>query len=315
MVNIYEAKAINNRKSAVVMIFFILFVTASVYILAQAISYYLFSPAEAGYLPSGFGMIGLAFIISGLMSLGGYYYSDKIVLTLSGARPADRKRDFDYYTVSENLCLGSGIPKPKLYVINDSAPNAFATGRDPTHSAVCVTRGLLDKLNRTELEGVIAHELTHIRNYDTRLMSVVSVLIGSIALLGDWFLRMSYFGGRRREDERDSGGQVFLVLGLVFAMLSPIIAQLIQLAISRSREYLADAGSVELTRQPRGLIAALRKISTDPEALEVANKATAHLYIVNPFKEKGHGAISWFASLFNTHPPIQDRIKRLEAME
>jgi heat shock protein HtpX len=309
MVNIYEAKAQNTRKSAVIIILFILFVTVTVYVLSQTISYYF------GFEPGGLGMVGLALIVSGLMSLGGYYYSDKIVLTLSGARPADRKRDFDFYTVAENLSLGAGIPKPKLYVIEDSAPNAFATGRDPDHAAVCATRGLLDKLNRTELEGVIAHELTHVRNYDTRLMSIVAVLIGMIALLGDWFLRMSYFGGRReRDDEKGNAGQIFLVLGLIFAILSPIIAQLIQLAISRAREYMADAGSVELTRQPQGLISALEKISADSEPLEAANKATAHLYICNPFKGKGHGAVSWFANLFNTHPPITDRIKKLQAM-
>ncbi len=318
MQNIYEAKAANNRKSAIILFLFFIFVVGVIYVLSQAFAYYL------GYEPGGIGMIGLAFIVSGIMSFGGYYFSDKIVLTLSGARPASKTTDRLFYTVVENLCIGSGLPMPKLYVIEDSAPNAFATGRDPKHAAICATRGLLDKLNRTELEGVIAHELTHVRNYDTRLMSIVSVLIGTVALLGDWFLRMSYFGGGRRRNNDDEGnaGQIFLILGIVFAILSPIIGQLIQLAISRRREYMADAGSVELTRQPQGLITALEKISADPEPLEVANKATAHLYITNPFghgnaggpERSRRGAVNWFSNLFNTHPPIGERIKALQKM-
>jgi heat shock protein HtpX len=205
---------------------------------------------------------------------------------------------------------------PKLYVIADSAPNAFATGRGPDHACVCATTGLLEKLNRTELEGVIAHEFTHIRNYDVRLMSVVSVMVGIVALLADWFLRASFWGGRNRDDrESNSAGAIFVVLGFVFALLSPIIAQLIQLAISRRREYMADAGSVALTRQPQGLISALKKISVDTEPLEAANKATAHLYIVNPFKSgETRRAVDWFSGLFNTHPPIRERIALLEKM-
>ncbi|TEU02291.1 zinc metalloprotease HtpX, partial [Candidatus Woesebacteria bacterium] len=252
----------------------------------------------------------------GLMSFGGYYYSDKIVLKISGARPADKKRDFLFYTVVENLSIATGLPKPKLYVIDDSAPNAFATGRDPKHAVVCTTTGLLSKLNRTELEGVLAHELSHIRNYDIRLMSVVAVLVGMVALLGDFFLRMSFYG-RRRDSSRKAGqlGVVILVLGILFAILSPIIAKLIQLAISRRREFLADASAISITRQPQGLISALQKISADKEPLEVANKATAHLYIINPFKgKKSHSAIGWFAGLFNTHPPISKRIKTLKNM-
>jgi len=258
--------------------------------------------------------VGVALIVSGISSFVGYYFSDQIVLGISGARPADRKRDFLFYTVAENIAIGAGIPVPKLYVIADSAPNAFATGRDPAHAAVCATSGLLEKLNRTELEGVVAHEITHVRNYDTRLMSVVSVMVGLVALLGDWLLRATWFGGRRNDNDRDSGNSIFLVLGIVFAILSPIIGQLIQLAISRRREFFADAGSVELTRQPSGLISALTKISTDREPLEVANKATAHLYISNPFKSKKQGSVSWFANLFNTHPPIAERIKILKGM-
>ncbi|MBI1864020.1 M48 family metallopeptidase [Candidatus Woesebacteria bacterium] len=307
MQNFYEAVDSNKRKSLIIVIGFALFIFVVVYVISQAMSYYF------GYQAGGLGIFGVAMIASGLISLGSYYYSDKIVLTLSGARPADRKRDFEYYTVVENLCIATGLPKPKLYVINDSAPNAFATGRDPKHAAICTTTGLLDKLNRTELEGVIGHELSHIRNYDTRLMAVVAVMVGVVALIGDWFLRMSFWGGRRRNDREEGQlGVIIIVVGFIFAILSPIIGQLIQLAISRRREFLADASSVEITHQPNGLISALKKISSDNEPLEAANKATAHLYIVNPFKEKGHGAVGWFANLFNTHPPIPDRIKALE---
>lgn len=308
MRNIYEVQKSNKIKSAVVVTLFVVFVALATYVLAKAMSIYF------GYEPGQLGFVGVALIVSGISSFVGYYFSDQIVLGISGARPADRKRDFLFYTVAENIAIGAGIPVPKLYVIADSAPNAFATGRDPAHAAVCATSGLLEKLNRTELEGVVAHEITHVRNYDTRLMSVVSVMVGLVALLGDWLLRATWFGGRRNDNDRDSGNSIFLVLGIVFAILSPIIGQLIQLAISRRREFFADAGSVELTRQPSGLISALTKISTDREPLEVANKATAHLYISNPFKSKKQGSVSWFANLFNTHPPIAERIKILKGM-
>lgn len=310
MTNFYEAIAINKRKSLIIVIGFIVFVALVVYVISQAMGYYL------GYAPGGLGTVGLAFIISGVISWFGYYYSDKVVLTMAGARLADRKRDFEFYTVAENMAIAAGVQKPKLYVIDDDAPNAFATGRDPAHAAIVATRGLLNRLNRTELEGVIAHEMTHVRNYDTRLGAVVAVMVGIIALLGDWFLRMSFWnmGGRRRRDEEGNQlGAIFIFLGFIFALLSPIIATLIQLAISRRREFMADAGSVELTRQPSGLIHALEIISAIDEPLKAANKATAHLYIVNPFKS-GHKAVSWFAGLFNTHPPIKDRITALQKM-
>jgi heat shock protein HtpX len=214
------------------------------------------------------------------------------------------------------MAIASGLPMPKLYVIDDSAPNAFATGRDPEHAAVVATTGILEKLNRTELEGVIAHELSHVKNYDTRLMSLVSVMVGSLALLADWLLRMSWFGGSRRSKDEDSGqlGAIIMLLGIIFAVLSPIIAQLIQLAISRRREFMADAGSVSITRQPSGLISALEKISGDREPLEAANKATAHMYIVNPFKGGDKRAVTWLSGLFNTHPPVTERIKVLRKM-
>ena len=224
---------------------------------------------------------------------------------------------FDFYTVAENLASSQRMKVPKLYVIDDTAMNAFATGRDPEHAVICATTGLLQKLDRTELEGVLAHELSHIRNYDTRLMSVVSVLVGSIALLADWFLRMSWYGRGGRGDQGDRGdrgmGAIFIAIGLIFAILSPIVAQLIQLAISRKRELLADASGVKLTRQPDGLARALVKISSDREPLEAANKATAHLYIMNPLKNR-HDAIGWFAGMFNTHPPLKERIDQLRLM-
>ena len=320
MINIYEAQRANKLKSAIIIIVFAVFVALAVYILAQASSIYL------GFEPGGLGFVGFALIISGIISFIGYYFSDKIVLGISQARPADRKRDFNFYTVCENLAIASGIPKPSLYVIEDSAPNAFATGRDPNHAVVCATTGLLSKLTRTELEGVIAHELSHIKNYDSRLMSVVAVMVGMVALLADWFLRMSWHGTRAGDDDKGQLGTVFLILGFVIALLSPLISQLIQLAISRRREFMADAGSVAITRQPQGLIDALQKIALDVEPLEAANKATAHLYIINPFKgvndpertrpewNRRSRGVDRFAGLFNTHPPVNERIKILKNM-
>ncbi len=308
MINVYEAVDANKRKSWLVIVGFMAFVlVAAVFISKGLAAYY-------GYQSTGLELTGIALVISGVMSLASYYWSDSIILGLSGARPADKRRDFQFYTVTENLCLAVGLPKPKLYVIDDTAMNAFATGRDPAHAAICATTGLLAKLNRTELEGVVGHELSHIGNYDTRLMAVVTILVGLITLLGDWLLRASWFGGRSRSSDEDRGsGAIFMIIGFVLALLSPIIAQIIQLAISRRREFLADASSVKLTRQPSGLISALKKLGVDKEPLEAANKATAHLYIVNPLKNR-HDAIGWFAGLFNTHPPLSDRIKVLEEM-
>lgn len=307
MQNIYEVQSANKIKSFLVVIFFALFTGVSVWILSSAMGVYM------GYEPGGLGFVGFAFIVSGLMTFGSYYFSDRIVLSISGAREANKNEDRLFTSVIDNLAIGKGIPRPKLYIIDDSAPNAFATGRDPEHAVICATTGLLAKLNRTELEGVMAHELTHVRNYDIRLMSLVSVMVGLVALLADWFFRMSWHGRGRDRDKSGLDGLI-LVLGIVFALLSPFIAQLIQLAISRRREFMADAGSVEITRQPSGLISALQKISNDHEPLEAANKATAHLYIANPFKDKGGSAASWFSGLFNTHPPVEERIKVLGEM-
>lgn len=308
MQNIYEVQSSNKIKTFVIVAFFLAFSFIAIYVLTRAFGVY------NGYEPGGLGYFGVALIFSGVSTFISYYYSDKIVLGISGARVANSKEDKLFTQVAENLCIGAGIPKPKLYVIQDSAPNAFATGRDPEHAVVCATTGLLSKLTRTELEGVLAHEISHIRNYDIRLMSVVSVMVGLIALLGDWFLRVRFWGGSRRDNDNNSAGAIIMVVGIIFALLSPIIAQLIQLAVSRRREFMADAGSVEITRQPQGLISALVKISSDTEPLEAANKATAHLYIVNPFKNRTNKAISRMASLFNTHPQVDERIKVLKSM-
>ncbi|MFA7372615.1 MAG: zinc metalloprotease HtpX [bacterium] len=252
-----------------------------------------------------------AVIFATVQALVSYYRSTEIVLAVSGAHPVSEQQDPDLYHILENLSITAGTPMPKLYMIDDTATNAFATGRDPQHAAVVVTKGLREKLTRTELEGVLAHELSHIRNYDIRLMTVVVVLVGAVALLSDWFLRWSFWGGRRRRS--DSGGQgelILLLIALVLAILAPISAVLIQLAISRRREYLADADGALLTRYPEGLASALAKIAADMEPLEAANKATAHLYIENPLK--GHRGV--VNSLFSTHPPVAERIKRLRSM-
>jgi len=300
MINVYELQDSNKRRSAVVIIVFVVFVLIVGWTFARLFDY-------------GPGAIGIALIFSGLMSFASYWWGDKIILALSAARPADRKRDFQFFTVAENLAMAAQIPMPKLYVIEDNSPNAFATGRDPQHAAVCATTGLLQKLNRTELEGVIAHEISHVKNYDTRLMSIVTILVGMITLLSDWFLRGVNFGRGRREKEEENLGAILFLLGIFFALLSPLIAKLMQLALSRRREFLADASAVMLTRYPEGLARALEKISIDKEPLEVANKATAHLYIVNPLKNL-HSGVGWFANLFNTHPPVKERIRILRKM-
>jgi len=279
-----------------------------------------FVVAVAYLMTLGFGfgleLVGIALIFSGLMSFASYWWSDKIILGISGARPADREEFFDFFTVAENLSIGQRIKMPRLYVIDDSAMNAFATGRDPDHAVVCATTGLLKRLERAEIEGVVAHELSHISNYDIRLMSIVTILVGLVSLLADMMLRMTLFGGARRRSDSRSGGQLqvlLLVVGLMLALLSPIIAQLIKLAISRRREFLADASAVGMTRNPRGLMNALSKISRDTEPLEAANKATAHLYIDNPLKNI-HGGVGMFAKLFQTHPPVDERISALAAL-
>lgn len=253
----------------------------------------------------------MGFAISLFSTIGSYFFSDKIVLATTGAKPASKEEFFDFYTVTENLCIASGMPMPKLYVMNDSAPNAFATGRDPKHGVVCVTTGLLQMMDRAELEGVIAHELSHIKNYDILVASVVAVLVGTISLMADWIMRGWFWGG----GDNDSGAKknpIFLVLFILALILMPIVATLIQLAISRRREFLADASGALMSRYPEGLARALEKIAGYPNPVRSATSSTAHLFISNPFKKQG--SMSWMSSLFSTHPAAEERIKILRSM-
>ncbi len=300
----YTGLESNRFKTWLIMLLFAFFITFVVFIFSNALGF-------RG--PSALGFSGIALIIAGIMNFFSYYNSDKIVMAISSAKQIQKKDNPTLFRTVENLCIASGLPMPKIFIIDDSAPNAFATGRDPQHAAIAFTTGILSKLDKLELEGVTAHELSHVGNYDTRLMTIVSILVGTVALLADFFLRISFYSRGDRDDDR--GGQaIFVILGLVMAILAPIAATLIQLAISRKREFLADASGALLTRNPEELASALIKISNDPEPLEVANKATAHLYIANPFKDS-HKGVSLFANLFNTHPPIADRVKALRAME
>ena len=256
----------------------------------------------------GLGYLGLvaATVIATAGAWASYYYSDRIVLAISQAREVTPAEHPFLHNTVEGLAIAAGLPKPRLYLIQDSAPNAFATGRDPEHAVIVVTSGLLEKLSRLELEGVIAHEMAHIQHFDIRLSTLVVVLVGIVALVSDWFWRFGRVGGRGRS----RGGGLFLALAFLLAIFAPIAAQLIRFAISRQREYLADAGGAMLTRYPEGLATALEKLDADREPLEVANKATAHLYIVNPLKEWG-GTLN---GLFNTHPPIEERVRRLRGL-
>lgn len=297
----YQLVASNKRRSWLIIILFTVFITVAAYVMARGFGY-------------GLDIVGIALIASGLFSLGSYWFSDKAILAISGARPATRREFFDFFTVTENLSRSQQMPMPKLYVIDDTAINAFATGRDPQHAVVVATTGLLQRLNRRQIEGVVAHELAHVKNYDILLMSVVTILVGVIALLADWMLRMTIWGGNRRSREESGQLQViFFAVGLALALLSPIIAQLIKLALSRQREFLADASGASMTRDPEGLARALEAISHDKEPLEAANKATAHLYFSDPLKNI-HGAVGMFAGLFQTHPPVQERIKALRSL-
>lgn len=298
-VNLYGAIAANRWRTWLMIVLFTALVAALGFVLG-----------EVWFRGGGLFVLPFALAISSVSALTSYFAGDKIVLGLSKAHEVSDQQEPELHHVVEELAIGAGIPKPRLYVIEDSAPNAFATGRDPKHSSVAVTRGLLTKLDRTELQGVIAHELSHVRNFDIRVMLVVAVLLGMAALLSDWIFRSMFWGSRGRDRDRGGAGAILLVVAIVLAILTPIIAQLIQLAVSRQREYLADASGALLTRYPAGLASALRKIAADKDALEVANKATAPLYIANPL----HDAPTFLDGLFDTHPPIQERIKRLEAM-
>ena len=308
----YDLIKKNKRESWILIFSFLIVISALGWIFAQV------------YQNSA--ILYFAVIFSVGSALFSYYFADSITLAVSKAQEVDRTSNQQLYNIVENLCIAAGIPTPKIYIINDSAPNAFATGRDPKHAVICYTSGILQKLNKTELEGVTAHELSHIGNYDIRLMTLVVVLVGMIALLSNWFLRFSFFGGRRSNNKNSGNlGLILFAIGILLAILSPLIATIIKLAVSRQREYLADASGALLTRYPEGLASALEKISDDQAPLVEANNATAHLYIVNPFHEdrmqatsshpeNPHAGRSWFAGLFNTHPPIEDRVKRLREM-
>jgi len=294
MVNIYEQISSNKRRSFLIIFLFIAFVAFAGYAIGYAVNSQEILPLAIIF---SFGSTGIS-----------YFWGDKIVLGINKARPALRKDYFDFYTVTENLAMADQLPMPQIYVIDSPAMNAFATGRDPKHAIVCATSGLLDKLNRTELEGVIGHELSHVKNYDIRLMTIVSILIGTLSILVNLSSRSFFFGGGRSNRDRSEAGGILAIVGIIMIIFAPIIAKLIELAISRRREYFADASSVMLTRQPSGLISALQKISGDPNVMTQASTATASMYFANPFKGNK------IANLFSTHPPVADRIAALEKM-
>ena len=299
--NIYSAISANKYKTWAIMLLFVLVITTVVYVFSKALGY-------------GLGFAGIALVLAGITSIGSYYYSDKIVLTTTGAQEIKKSDNPELFRTVENLCIGDGLPMPRIYIINDPSPNAFATGRDPKHAIVCVTTGILTILDKSELEGVIAHELSHVKNFDIRLMGIVAILVGFIAIAANLFMNQLWWGGMGRDrDNNNNGAQgIFLIIGIALAILSPIAATLIQLAVSRKREFLADASGVLLTRYPEGLARALEKLEKDPHSLKSASNATAHLFIVNPFKGKQTKQL--FVSLFDTHPPIEERIKILRSM-
>lgn len=297
---IYDRIAANKRTTWLMMTFFVLILTGLVGVIVVAMG------GDIGVV----GVVGIGLIVYALVS---YWISTNVVLSISGAHEVTKEEEWEFVRRVENLSIGAGLPMPKTWVLEDSAPNAFATGRDPNHAHVVVTRGLLDKLEPIELEGVLAHELSHIGNYDIRVMTVATVLVGLVALVSDLFLRYSMWGagGRRsNKGKGGNGGAILLVVAIIAAILAPIVAQALRMAISRRREYLADASGALLCRHPEALARALEKISSDHEPLEAANKATAHLYISNPLREHQ----SFLNNLFSTDPPIEERIRLLRSM-
>jgi heat shock protein HtpX len=295
-----------NKRNSLLLALFVIFLFG---VLGFAIGY-----AVVGDPAGGIGALILAIGFGSLSGVASYFGGDKLVLTVSGARPVDEASAPQLLNVVREMAIAANIPMPKVYVIDDTAPNAFATGRDPKHASVAITTGLLEKLDREELQGVMGHELSHVRNFDIRFATIVGVLVGSIALMADFFLRFTFWGGGRRSNNRDSGGgglqAIMFVVAIVLSILAPIAARHVQLAVNRQREYLADASSIQITRNPYGLERALAKISTDTEVLEVANRATQHMYFTNPikkFEERSSG-------LFSTHPATLDRINRLREL-
>ena len=301
----YAQESANRRNS----FFLVIAVLLLLSVLGYAIGY-----GIVGDPAGGVGATLIAVVIGALMSIGSYFGGDRLVLAASSAKRTDEKQNPQLLNVVQELAIAANIPMPAVYLIDDTAPNAFATGRDPKHASIAITTGLLQKLDREELQGVIGHELSHVRNLDIRFSLLVGVLVGSVALLSSFFLRFTWFGGGRRSNDRSSGGgglqAIMFVVAIVLAVVAPIAARLVQLAVSRQREYLADASSVELTRNPAGLERALAKIASDKEVLEVANPATQHLYFTNPIKKFEARS----NSMFSTHPPIIDRINRLRQL-
>lgn len=289
----------NKIKSWFIVLLFLVFISLIVYYICMA-------------LDLGTMSIVIAMIFSIASTWGSYYYSDKIVLSLNKARPATKEENLKLVNILDALVVSSGLPcAPKLYIVEDAQPNAFATGRNPENAVICVTTGLLDKLEYYELEGVIAHEMAHIKNYDIRLSAVVSVMVGFVVMLSDWLTRIAFWGGpRRSRDDDNNGNPIIMLIGLIFLILSPIFGKLMQLAISRKREFLADATAIEFTRNPDGLISALQKISGDPNELKVANNATENMYIASPFRGKKSSS-----SLWSTHPSIEDRVEALRNLK
>jgi heat shock protein HtpX len=303
----FAAQQSTNRRNSILLIGVVALLFAG---LGFAIGY-----STTGAVAGAFGVTTGAIVLAMLLSVGSYFAGDKLVLATSGAREVSQQSAPQLMNVVREMALSAGVPMPKVYIIDDTAPNAFATGRDPNHASVAITTGLLEKLDREELQGVIGHELSHVRNFDIRFALLVAVLVGSIALLADFFLRFTFWGGGRRGGgDRDRGGGALIaivyVIAIVLAILAPFIARLVQLAVSRQREYLADASSVELTRNPHGLEQALAKIASDKEVLEVANRATQHLYFTNPIKKFEARS----SAMFSTHPAIVDRINRLRQL-
>jgi heat shock protein HtpX len=285
----------NKVKTTLWITFFVAFIIAAGFIMSKALNAYWIFP--------------LAIVIAGFQAISSYFFSDKIALSISGAVEIDKTADQTLYRLVENLSITAGLPMPRVFIIEDMAPNAFATGRDPKHAAIAVTRGLLDKLTKPELEGVLAHEFSHIGNDDILLSTAIVILVGVVVMISDWFLRISFWGG-----DDDNRNPYMMLVGVILALLSPLFASLIQLAISRKREFLADASGALLTRNPSGLADALAKITTDTAPLEHAGKATAHLYISDPMKEHKGSARGWFSGLFSTHPNPEERIARLREM-
>jgi len=299
MPTLYAQAESNTRKTFLLISFFLIFIIALGWLFSLLLGSNIF--------------LIIALIIAFVQSFASYWYSDKIVLAMTRAKPIKKKDSPELYRIVENLCIAAGLPLPKIYIIEESQPNAFATGRNTEHAVVAVTRGLLEKLERAELEGVIAHELSHIGNKDMLLGTVVVVLVGIVAIISNLFLRITFFGGMRRDSRNSNVHAWMIVVGLIAAILAPIAAGLIRLAISRKREFLADASGALLTRYPEGLAGALEKISRDQTSMKVANNSTSHLYISSPFK--GEESKSWFTKLFTTHPPVEERIKALKGMK